>query len=66
MRLTQALRAQHLGHMFKKHWLVQGRRTPQDSGAKAALEARNIQVADAVDVVKTVIAPIPYVCSLSE
>lgn len=52
MRLTQALRAQHLGHMFKKHWLVQGRRTPKDSGAKAILAARNIEVVDAVDLVK--------------
>lgn len=50
MRLTQALRAQHLGHMFKKHWLVQGRRTPKDSGARAVLEARNIEVVDALEV----------------
>lgn len=52
MRLTQALRAQHLGHMFKKHWMVQGRRTPKDSGARALLEAHNIEVVDAVDVVR--------------
>lgn len=54
MRLTQALRAQHLGNMFKKHWLVQGRRTPKDSGARAILEAQNIEVVDAVDFVKPV------------
>lgn len=52
MRFTQVLRAQHLNHMFKKHWQVQGRRTPKDSGAKALLEARNVEVVDALDVVK--------------
>lgn len=52
MRLTQALRAQHLGHMFNKHWMVQGRRVPKDSGARAMLEANNIEVVDAVDVAR--------------
>lgn len=48
MRITQALRAQHLGFMFKKHWLVQGKRVPRDTGAKAVLEARGKEVLDAV------------------
>lgn len=52
MRPTQVLRAQHLGFMFKKHWLIQGRRTPKESGAKALLEAQNIAVVDANEFVK--------------
>lgn len=54
MRPTQVLRAQHLGFMFKKHWLIQGRRTPKDTGAKALLEAQNIQVVEANEFVKPV------------
>lgn len=54
MRPTQVLRAQHLGFMFKKHWLVQGRRTPKDSGAKAFLEAQNIEVVDSNEFVKPI------------
>lgn len=54
MRPTQVLRAQHLGFMFKKHWLIQGRRTPKESGAKALLEAQNIAVVDANEFVKPI------------
>lgn len=54
MRPTQVLRAQHLGFMFKKHWLIQGRRTPKDSGAKALLEAQNLDVVDANEFLKPV------------
>lgn len=49
MRITQVLRAQHLGFMFKKHWLVQGKRVPRDTGAKAVLESRGKRVVDAVE-----------------
>lgn len=55
MRVTQVLRAQHLGFMFKKHWLVQGNRIPRDSGAKAALESRGIEVLDATEYVRPVV-----------
>lgn len=54
MRVTQVLRAQHLGFMFKKHWLVQGKRVPRDSGAKAVLEARGIEVLEATEFVNPV------------
>lgn len=52
MRLTSALFRQHGDFMFKRHWLIQGRRIPQDSGAKAALEGQQIPVDDAVEYVK--------------
>lgn len=52
MHVTQALRAQHLGFMFKKHWLVQGKRVPRESGAKAVLESRGVPVNDAVEFIK--------------
>ncbi|XP_032578899.1 39S ribosomal protein L37, mitochondrial [Drosophila sechellia] len=37
MRLTNTLCAQHIGWHFKKHWLVQGRRVPKETGAAAEL-----------------------------
>lgn len=49
MRFTQTLRAQHLGFMMKRHWIVQGKRTIRETGARAALEARGINVEDAVE-----------------
>lgn len=49
MRLTQVLFRQHGDRMFKKHWIVQGRRRPQDTGAKAYLESLGIPVLDAVE-----------------
>uniref|UniRef100_W8CD51 Large ribosomal subunit protein mL37 n=1 Tax=Ceratitis capitata TaxID=7213 RepID=W8CD51_CERCA len=38
MRFTNSLWAQHLGWTFKRHWLVQGKRIPRDTGAAAELE----------------------------
>lgn len=52
MRFTQILYRQHIGFMFKKHWLVQGKRVPRDSGTEAMLKAQGIQVSQAVDVLK--------------
>lgn len=49
MRVTGALYRQHAGFMFKRHWLIQGRRIPQDTGSKAALERQGIPVLDAVE-----------------
>ncbi|KAH8342123.1 hypothetical protein KR059_012603 [Drosophila kikkawai] len=37
MRLTNTLCAQHIGWHFKKHWLVQGKRVPKETGAAAEL-----------------------------
>lgn len=47
MRITQTLRAQHLGFMFKKHWQIQGHRIPTDTGAETDLTARGLKVVDA-------------------
>lgn len=51
MRLTNALRAQHLGFMFKKKWYAHGKRTIPETNARSVLEARGIQVADPKKVV---------------
>lgn len=47
MRITQTLRAQHIGFMFKKHWQVQGHRIPTETGAEGDLIARGLKVVDA-------------------
>lgn len=44
MRLTNKLYAQHIGWHFKKHWQVQGRRVPRETGAAAELLKMGIQV----------------------
>ncbi|XP_055902588.1 39S ribosomal protein L37, mitochondrial [Eupeodes corollae] len=52
MRFTNKLCAQHLGWMFKKHWLIQGKRVARDTGAAAELEKLGIAVCDPKDVLK--------------
>lgn len=52
MRLTQVLNRQHIDFMFKKHWLVQGKRVPIDSGVEKHLKAKGITVEDALEFVK--------------
>lgn len=52
MRFTPRLHAQHLGWMFKKHWQIQGKRIPTDTGAASELEKLGIQVKGAEDVIK--------------
>ncbi|XP_016931425.4 large ribosomal subunit protein mL37 [Drosophila suzukii] len=49
MRLTKTLCAQHLGWHFKKHWLVQGKRVPKETGAAAELLKRGVQVKNPED-----------------
>ncbi|KRF99937.1 uncharacterized protein Dwil_GK27784 [Drosophila willistoni] len=44
MRLTNKLCAQHIGWHFKKHWLVQGKRVPRETGAAAELQRLGVQV----------------------
>lgn len=46
MRLTNVLCRQHIGFMFKKHWRIQGKRTPLETVAKSELLAKNIIVKD--------------------
>ncbi|KAM3956560.1 mitochondrial ribosomal protein L37 [Aphomia sociella] len=52
MKLSQVLNRQHIGFMFKKHWLVQGKRVPVDTGVEDVLRAKGIPVEDALDFVK--------------
>lgn len=52
MRFTPRLYAQHLDWMFKKHWQIQGKRIPNDTGARSELEKLGIQVKEAEDVIK--------------
>ncbi|XP_053698104.1 39S ribosomal protein L37, mitochondrial [Sabethes cyaneus] len=47
MRFTCVLLRQHIGFHFKKHWIIQGKRIPVETGAQAELEARGIPVVDA-------------------
>ncbi|CAH0400498.1 unnamed protein product [Chilo suppressalis] len=51
MKLTQVLNRQHIGFMFKKHWLVQGKRVPIDTGVEDYLKAKGIPVEDALEFV---------------
>ncbi|KAH8306456.1 hypothetical protein KR018_011842 [Drosophila ironensis] len=44
MRLTNRLCAQHIGWHFKKHWQVQGRRVPKETGATAELLKLGVNV----------------------
>lgn len=52
MKLSNVLYRQHVGFMFKKHWLVQGKRVPIDTGIEESLKAKGIPVEDAQEFVK--------------
>lgn len=52
MRLSQVLNRQHIDFMFKKHWRVQGKRVPIDTGLEEQLRAKGIPVEDALEFVK--------------
>ncbi|XP_028165329.1 39S ribosomal protein L37, mitochondrial [Ostrinia furnacalis] len=52
MKLSQVLYRQHIGFMFKKHWMIQGKRVPVDTGVEDALKAKGIPVEDALEFVK--------------
>lgn len=47
MRLTVVLYRQHIGRMFKRHWLTQGVRTPIDTNAQSFLVSKGFQVTEA-------------------
>lgn len=49
MRLTLVLNRQHIGFMFKKHWIVQGKRVPIDTHVEEYLTAKGIKVEDALE-----------------
>lgn len=52
MRLSQVLNRQHIDFMFKKHWLIQGKRVPIDTGIEEQLKSKGIKVEDALEFVK--------------
>ncbi|XP_034663043.1 39S ribosomal protein L37, mitochondrial [Drosophila subobscura] len=52
MRLTNRLCAQHIGWHFKKHWLVQGKRVPRETGAAAELLRLAVPVRTPDDLLK--------------
>lgn len=52
MKLSQVLNRQHIGFMFKKHWIIQGKRVPIDTGVEDYLKAKGIPVEDALEFVK--------------
>ncbi|XP_050354296.1 39S ribosomal protein L37, mitochondrial [Nymphalis io] len=52
MKLSQVLYRQHIGFMFKKHWLVQGKRVPIDTGVEDRLKEKGIPFEDALEFVK--------------
>ncbi|XP_053669887.1 39S ribosomal protein L37, mitochondrial [Anopheles nili] len=54
MRLTNALLRQHIDFFFKKHWLRQGKRVPNSTGAEEELVARGISVVDPKTLIKEV------------
>lgn len=51
MRLSPVLNRQHIGFMFKKHWVVQGKRLPIDLHIEDYLTAKGIKVEDALEYV---------------
>lgn len=52
MRFTAVLLRQHIGFHFKKHWIIQGKRLPSETGAQAELAARGIPVLDPNEVIQ--------------
>ncbi|XP_072929885.1 large ribosomal subunit protein mL37 [Epargyreus clarus] len=52
MKLSQVLNRQHIGFMFKKHWLIQGKRVPMDTGVENYLKEKGIPVVDALEFIQ--------------
>ncbi|XP_014372193.2 39S ribosomal protein L37, mitochondrial [Papilio machaon] len=52
MKLSRVLNRQHIDFMFKKHWLVQGKRVPIDTGVEDVLREKGIPVEDALEFIK--------------
>lgn len=51
MKVTQVLHKQHIYKMFVKHWMIQGKKVPRDTGAHKALLERGIAVHQPEDIV---------------
>ncbi|XP_055641492.1 39S ribosomal protein L37, mitochondrial [Toxorhynchites rutilus septentrionalis] len=59
MRLSTVLLRQHIGFHFKKHWIIQGKRVPMETGADVELAARGIPVVDPNELIKDHKVPLP-------
>lgn len=57
MRLTKVLCKQHIGFMFKKHWVYQGKRVPVEHGVDY-IKSKGIEVLDANEFVEEKFSPI--------
>lgn len=47
MRLTITLLKQHNQRMFRRHWLVQGKKTPIDMKSEEVLVKKGVQIVEA-------------------
>lgn len=52
MKLSSIRFQQHIGHMFREHWKVQGKKRVLDHGPLKELKMRGIEFEDALDVIK--------------
>lgn len=52
MRLTQILNRQHIDFMFKRHWLVQGKRVPGNTFVEEYLAKKGVKIEDALEYIK--------------
>ncbi|CAG9565470.1 unnamed protein product [Danaus chrysippus] len=52
MKLTKVLCRQHIDFMFKRHWIIQGKRVPINLGIEKYLKEKGIPVQDALEFVK--------------
>lgn len=57
MRITTVFNRQHIGFMFKKHWRVQGSRTPSETNAEQILLSKGISAVDVKDWVHKLTKP---------
>ncbi|XP_023013475.2 mitochondrial ribosomal protein L37 [Leptinotarsa decemlineata] len=51
MRKTPVLLRQHIGWHFAKHWVLQGKRKPLDTGAEKILKSKGIAVCKPEDII---------------
>lgn len=47
MRITLSLLKQHNQRMFRRHWLVQGKKIPKDMKSEEALVKKGVQIIEA-------------------
>lgn len=59
MRFTAALRQQHIGEMFKRHWKIARERTPNDYRSATALQQKGVPIIDALEFLKPKMITLP-------